>query len=70
MKWFNELVGIVLCIQGVGGGLSAILDGHPSWFLVRRLLPEGLQLPAAVVIALAGALILLAGARKRQNTQS
>lgn len=25
MKWFTELVGILLCIQGVGGGLSAIL---------------------------------------------
>jgi hypothetical protein len=67
MKWFTELVGILLCIQGVGGGLSAILDGHPSWFLVRRLLPEAAQLPVAIAIAVLGALILLAGARNRQD---
>lgn len=67
MKWFTELVGILLCIQGVGGGLSAILDGHPSWFLVRRLLPEGFQVPVAIAIAVLGALILLMGSRNRQD---
>ena len=67
MKWFTELVGILFCIQGIGGGLSAILDGHPSWFLVRRLLPEATQLPVAIAIAVLGALILLAGARNRQD---
>ena len=67
MKWFGELAGIVLCIQGVGGGLSALLDGHPSWFLVRRLLPEAVQVPAAVALALLGALLLVAGSRRRQD---
>lgn len=67
MKWFTELVGILLCIQGIGGGLNAILDGHPSWFLVRRLLPEGAQLPAAVALAVLGGLILLAANRRRQD---
>jgi hypothetical protein len=67
MKWVTELVGILLCVQGVGGGLSAILDGHPSWFLVRRLLPDGVQLPVAIAIAVLGALVLLLGSRKRQN---
>jgi hypothetical protein len=67
MKWFTELVGIVLCIQGVGGGLSAILDGHPSWFLVRRLLPEAAQLPVAIAIAVLGVLVLVFGSRRRQD---
>jgi ABC-type Fe3+-siderophore transport system permease subunit len=67
MKWFTELVGILLCVQGVVGGLSAILDGHPSWFLVRRLLPEPAQLPAAIAIALLGALVLVTGSRRRQE---
>jgi hypothetical protein len=67
MKWISELVGIVLCIQGVGGGLSAILDGGRSWFLVRHVLPDGAQIPVAVIIALVGAVILAANARKREN---
>jgi hypothetical protein len=67
MKWFTEAIGIVLCIQGVGGGLSAILDGGRSWFLVRYLVPDGGQVAVAVVIALLGGLILLAGSRKRQE---
>jgi hypothetical protein len=67
MKWITEIIGIVCCIQGVGGGLSAILDGDRSWFLVRYVLPEGLQLPAAVVIALVGVVILATNSRKRQD---
>jgi hypothetical protein len=67
MKWFTELVGILLCVQGVGGGVSAVLDGHPSWFLVRHVLPEGAQLPAAIVIAVVGGLVLLAGARRERS---
>jgi hypothetical protein len=67
MKWITEIIGIVCCIQGVGGGLSAILDGGRSWFLVRYVLPEGLQLPAAVVIALVGVVILVTNSRKRQD---
>jgi hypothetical protein len=67
MKWITEIIGIVCCIQGVGGGLSAILDGGRSWFLVRYVLPEGLQLPAAVVIALVGVVILATNSRKRQD---
>jgi hypothetical protein len=67
MKWITEIIGIVCCVQGVGGGLSAILDGGRSWFLVRYVLPEGLQLPAAVVIALVGVVILATNSRKRQD---
>lgn len=67
MKWITELVGIVLCIQGVGGGLSAILDGGRSWFLVRYVLPDGAQVPVAIAIALLGAVILIVDARKKQD---
>lgn len=67
MKWITETVGVLLCIQGIGGGLSSILDGGRSWFLVRYVLPDGAQLPVAVVIALLGAVILLANSRKRQD---
>lgn len=67
MKWINELIGVVLCIQGVGGALSAILDGGRSWFLVRYVLPDGAQVPVGVVIALVGVVILAANARKREN---
>lgn len=67
MKWITETIGIILCIQGVGGALGAILDGRRGWFLVRYVLPDGAQAPAAIVIALVGAVILLANSRKRQD---
>jgi hypothetical protein len=67
MKWITETIGIILCIQGVGGGLSSILDGSRSWFLVRHVLPDGAQVPVAIVIALVGAVILLANSRNRQD---
>lgn len=67
MKWITELIGVVLCIQGFGGGLSAILDGGRSWFVVRHVLPEAAQIPVAAVIALAGVVILAANARKREK---
>jgi hypothetical protein len=67
MKWIIETIGIVLCIQGVGGGLNAFLDGNRSWFLVRYVLPDGAQIPVAVVIAVLGAVILLANSRKKEN---
>ena len=67
MKWIIETIGIVCCIQGVGGALSSILDGGRSWFLVRYVLPGSAQVPVGIVIALVGAVILLANARKRQD---
>jgi hypothetical protein len=67
MKWIIETIGIVCCIQGVGGARSSILDGGRSWFLVRYVLPDGAQVPVGIVIALVGAVILLANARKRQD---
>jgi hypothetical protein len=67
MKWFTEALGIVLCIQGVGGAISAIADGGRSWFLVRYVVPAGGQVAVAVVLALVGLLILAVGARKRQD---
>jgi hypothetical protein len=67
MKWITETIGVLLCVQGIGGGLSAILDGGRSWFLLRYVLPDGAQVPVAVVIALLGAVILLANSRKRQD---
>ncbi|MFC4856672.1 hypothetical protein [Actinophytocola glycyrrhizae] len=66
MKWFTEAIGIVLCIQGVGGGLSALLEGGRSWFLVRYVVPGGAQVAVAAVLALVGVLVLVAGSRKRQ----
>lgn len=56
----------MLCVQAVGGGISAALDGAESWFLQRRLLPEPLQIPASVVV-LAIALALLWSARARSR---
>jgi hypothetical protein len=67
LKWITETIGILLCIQGVAGGLSAIRDGPRSWFLVRHVLPDDAQVPVAVVITLLGAVILLADSRKEEN---
>lgn len=67
MKWITETIGILLCVQGIGGALSSMLDGGRSWFLVRYVLPDGAQVPAGVVIAVLGAVILLATSRKRQD---
>lgn len=67
MRWFTEAIGIVLCVQGVGGGVSALLDGGRSWFLVRYVVPDGAQVAVAVGIALVGLLVLAAGSRKRQD---
>ena len=57
----------MLCIQGGGGALSALLDGGRSWFLVRYVVPDGGQVPVAIGIALLGVLVLVAGSRKRQD---
>ncbi len=67
MKWFTEVVGIVFCIQGVGGAISAIADGGRSWFLVRYVVPEGGQVAVAAALTLVGLVILAAGARQRQD---
>ena len=67
MKWIIETIGIVLCIQGVGGAVSSILDGGRSWFLLRYVVPDGAQVPVGIVLALIGAVILLANARKKQD---
>jgi len=67
MRWIIESIGIILCVQGVGGGLSALRDSGRGWFLVRYVLPDGAQVPVAVVIALVGAVILLANSRGRRD---
>lgn len=67
MKWFSEALGILLCVQGVGGAATALFDGGRSWFLVRYVVPEGGQVAVGVAIALLGLLVLAAGARKRQD---
>lgn len=68
MKWLTEIIGILFCIQGIGGAATAMFDGSPSWFLVRHVLPDGLQIPAGIVLALLGAAVLAAGSRSRQKT--
>lgn len=65
MRWYTEAIGIVLCVQGVGGALSAVLGGEPSWFLVRHVVPDGAQVPVGVVLVLVGAIVL--GARTRRK---
>ena len=60
----REAVGILLCIQAVGGGISAVLDGSRSWFIQRYLVPEALQVPVSVVM-LAVALALLWSSREK-----
>ena len=67
MKWIIETIGIVLCIQGVGGAVSSVLDGGRSWFLLRYVVPDGAQVPVGIVLALLGAVILLANSRKKEN---
>jgi hypothetical protein len=67
MKWVIETVGIILCVQGVGGALSALRDTGRGWFLVRYVLPADAQVPVAVAVALAGAVILLANSRRRRD---
>jgi hypothetical protein len=69
MKWITEAIGIILCIQGVGGLVSKILDGDKSWFLVRHVVAENLQGPVAVGIALVGVAVLTVGSRSRQNAR-
>ena len=67
MKWIIETIGIVLCVQGVGGAVSSVLDGGRSWFLLRYVVPDGAQVPVGIVLALLGAVILLANSRKKQD---
>lgn len=62
----REVIGILLCVQAIGGGISAVLDGSKSWFLQRHLLPDALQIPASVVL-LAIALTLLWSGRERSR---
>lgn len=67
MKWIIETIGVVLCIQGVGGAVSSVLDGGRSWFLLRYVVPDGAQLPVGIVLAVIGAVILLANSRRKQD---
>ncbi|RZS32457.1 hypothetical protein EV193_11291 [Herbihabitans rhizosphaerae] len=67
MKIVTEVVGIVLLVQGIGGAISKIVDGSKSWFLTRHVLPEGLQIPASVIMVLIG-VALLWSIRDRQRT--
>lgn len=68
MKWWLEAIGILLCVQGVGGLLNKILDGSGSWFLIRHTVPDALQIPACVVITIIGAALLLRTAAAKQRT--
>ncbi len=67
MKWFTEVVGILLCVQGAGGALSALLDGGRGWYLVRYVVPGGAQFAVGVGVALVGVLVLAARSRGRQD---
>ncbi len=70
MKWITEAIGIILCIQGIGGLVSKILDGDKSWFLVRHVVADNLQGPVAVGIALVGVVVVSVSSRSRQKTRS
>jgi hypothetical protein len=67
VKWIIETIGIVLCVQGVGGALSALRDTGRGWFLVRYVLPDGAQVPVGIAVALLGAVILLANSRRKRD---
>jgi hypothetical protein len=67
MRWLTETIGIVLCVQGVGGALSALRDSGRGWFLVRYVVADGAQVPVGIAVAAVGAVILLANARKKRN---
>jgi len=69
MKWITETIGIILCIQGVGGLVSKILGWDKSWFLVRHVVAENLQGPVAVGIALVGVAVLTIGSRGHQKAR-
>ena len=62
----REVIGVLLCVQAVGGGISAALDGSRSWFAVRYVVPEPVQLPASAVL-LVVALGLLWSTRERSG---
>ncbi len=64
----RELLGVLLCVQAVGGGISAALDGSKSWFAVRHVLPEAAQIPAsAVLLVIALAVLWSTGERARRG---
>lgn len=66
-----EILGILMVVQGVGGGITALLDGGPSWFLVHHLsFLDGWELPASVVLAVVGALLAARGERARRPRQA
>ncbi|GGS53067.1 MULTISPECIES: hypothetical protein [Actinokineospora] len=62
----REVLGILVCVQAVGGGVSAVLDGSRSWFIQRHVVPEALQVPVSVAMLVVG-LALLWSSRKRAS---
>jgi hypothetical protein len=56
-----ELLGILLLVQGFGGLLNRLPGADsPSWFVQLHVLPPPLHIVASVLMALAGAAVLLA----------
>jgi uncharacterized membrane protein YphA (DoxX/SURF4 family) len=62
----TELLGILLLVQGFGGLLNRLLGADsPSWFVQLHVLPPPLHIVASVLMALAGAAVLLAGRARK-----
>ena len=62
-----EVLGIIMVVQGIGGVINNIVGGSPSWFLVNHLpFLDGWELPASIVLAVAGGALALAGERARK----
>ncbi|MEJ3656915.1 hypothetical protein WEH80_28535 [Actinomycetes bacterium KLBMP 9759] len=63
-----EVLGIIMIVQGIGGFINNWLDGSPSWFLVNYIPAlNGFEMPASVVIAVAGAVLAGVGERARKR---
>lgn len=66
-----EILGILMVVQGVGGVINNWVGGGKSWFLVNHLpFLDGWQIPASIVLLLAGLFIADRGAKIRKRAKA
>ncbi|WP_158883020.1 hypothetical protein [Amycolatopsis anabasis] len=65
-----EILGIALLVQGIGGFINRIAgSGSKSWFVQLHVLPESMHIPASVVMAVVGGILVLAAGAKRTRSR-
>lgn len=63
-----ETLGILMVVQGVGGVINNWVGGGKSWFLVNHLpFLGGWQIPASIVVLLAGLVVTDHGTKIRKR---